>query len=165
MRRAGIVVGFVLALGCAPRGPAVGPEPVTESGDASSGEPAHAAGPDAEPDPAPRPDVAPDPGLLCLPVATCGCFHERECAAVRLRADGLTVDIVTGPRAGQTGNLLQHCLGDAAAPTDCVDYVDPAIVCRRPSATPWTSAKQACAAEDLRPDFSCGFEDGSCAVL
>ncbi|NMC71482.1 MAG: hypothetical protein GYA57_15640 [Myxococcales bacterium] len=165
LRAPGILGGLVLVLCCVPRGPATEPGPVPEPDAARPAEPVVAAGPDAEPGTAASPaDVPPDTGLLCLPLGNCGCFTEPECVAVRLRADGITVDIVAGPRAGQTGNLLQHCLGDPVAPTDCIDYVDPAIVCRRPSASPPALAKYVCASDGLRPHYTCGFVDGTCSV-
>ncbi|MBN1773731.1 MAG: hypothetical protein JXB32_20885 [Deltaproteobacteria bacterium] len=165
LRRPTIVGCLVVALGCAPHGPAVEPGSGSAPGTETAGAPTTAEDRDAGAEPVVPPEhPAADPGLLCLPLATCGCFQEEECVAVRLRADGITVDIVEGPRAGQTGHLLQHCLGDAAAPTDCVDYVDPAIVCRRPSSSTVASAKYVCATDDLRPDFECGFDDGACTV-
>ena len=158
----GIASCLALALGCAPHGPT--PE---NGGTPPPVEPAVGDGAeDAGVEPvAPEVHAAVEPARLCLAFATCGCFAEEECAAVPVREDGYTVDIVEGSHAGETGHLMQHCLGEGAAPAGCVDYVDPAIVCRRASPSSVEAAKYTCAADELHPDFACGFEDGACTVL
>ena len=128
--------------------------------------------PAESPSPAPtEPPTAPDPTpaaqapLRCLPFATCGCFHQPECVAGRVRDDGYTFDIVGGARDGETAHLSQDCPDGSAAPADCRDYVDPAMICRRLQPADVRAAKYLCATVDAHPDWECGFRNGACTVL
>ncbi len=118
-----------------------------------------------EPPTVPEPGPAPGAELRCLPFATCGCFHEPECVAGRVRDDGYTFDIVGGPRDGETAHLSQDCPDGAAAPAGCRDYVDPAMICRRLQPADVRAAKYLCAVSDAHPDWECGFRNGACSVL
>jgi len=140
-----------LVLACASRGPA------PDAARATPAAPAAPVSPSASPAPAGE--------LRCLPFATCGCFHTPECVAGRVQADGYTFDIVDGPRAGETGHVVQSCAGEGEARTDCIDYVDPAMICRRLQPALDRLAKYLCSMDDIRPDYTCGFRDGVCAVL
>lgn len=114
---------------------------------------------------APEPAPAAQAPLRCLPFATCGCFHQPECVAGRVRDDGYTFDIVGGPRDGETAHLSQDCPDGAAAPAGCRDYVDPAMICRRLRPADVRAAKYLCAVSDAHPDWECGFRSGACSVL
>jgi hypothetical protein len=103
--------------------------------------------------------------LRCLPFATCGCFQEPECVAVRVHDDGFEVDIVDGPHAGETGHLVQDCPDGSAEGADCVDYIDPAMICRRIGPVDVLPAKYLCSMDHIHAGYRCGFRNGVCAVL
>mgnify|MGYP001578061591 CR=1 FL=1 len=128
---------------------------------------ADATGPAAPTTPVPDPAAAPaSPGEpVCLPLAVCGCFNERRCVTARVQADGISVDILDGEHAGETGHLLQDCPTEGAAPADCVSYVDPAMICRRLRPADDNAAKYLCSMDDIHLDYRCGFVDGACGVL
>jgi hypothetical protein len=149
-----------LVFACAARGPAAenaGVVPAPDAADPALAAPTDPASPSASP--------VPEGELRCLPFATCGCFSTPECVAGRMQEDGYDFDIVDGPRAGETGHLVQSCAGEGEARTDCVDYVDPAMVCRRLQPSLDRAAKYLCSMDDIRPDYACGFQDGVCSVL
>ena len=124
-------------------------EPVAEPTPPS--DPVASSGTEAEPD--------------CLPLAVCGCFNEERCVTARVQADGVTVNILDGEHAGETGHLLQDCPTEDAAPADCVSYVDPAMICRRLRPSDDNAAKYLCSMDDIHIDYACGFVDGVCGVL
>jgi len=153
-----------LVFACAAHGPA--PENAGATPEATPAPEAADPVPAAPTVPTPTPaSPAPEGELRCLPFATCGCFSTPECAAGRVGEDGYTFTIVDGPHAGETGHLVQSCAGEGDARTDCIDYVDPAQICRflRPSSD--RAAKYLCSMDDIRPDYTCGFRDGVCSVL
>jgi len=83
----------------------------------------------------------------------------------RVQSDGVTVDILDGEHVGATGHLLQDCWGGGPEPADCVDYVDPAMICRRLLPAADRAAKYLCATENLILAYRCGFVDGVCSIL
>jgi hypothetical protein len=160
MRPTSHVALSFLVFACAGRGPAAenaGVVPAPDAADFALTAPTDPATTPASP--------APENELRCLPFATCGCFSTPECVAGRVQANGTTFDIVDGPRAGETGHVVQSCAGEGEVRTDCVDYVDPAMVCRRLQPSRDRAAKYLCSMDDIRPEYTCGFKGAVCQVL
>jgi hypothetical protein len=161
---AGWGIAFAASLTLAPRRSPAAPDPrepaaVPSVADAT----APADAPAAPPQPATTPEPAGE--TSCLPLAVCGCFNERRCVTARVQADGVTVDILDGEHAGETGHLLQDCPSEDAAPADCVAYVNPAMLCRRLLPSADTATKYFCSMDDIHIDYRCGFVDGACSAL
>ena len=155
-----ICAALVAAVCCSPAAPEP-QEPVAETPPTTTTEPV--ATPTPEPDAAPVPDTAGEP--VCLPLAVCGCFNESRCVTARVQADGISVDVLDGEHAGETGHLLQDCPTEDAAPADCIAYVDPAMICRRLQPAGDNAAKYLCSMDDIHIGYRCGFVDGVCGVL
>ena len=105
------------------------------------------------------------PAEVCLPMATCGCFTNAVCVTARVCADGVTVDITSGPRAGEQGMLLHDCPPADGGTTECVDYLECAMLCRRLGPLDDRLGKYLCSTDDTIPDFRCGFREGVCSKL
>ncbi|MBI5486787.1 MAG: hypothetical protein HY905_05610 [Deltaproteobacteria bacterium] len=151
-------------LGCSAAGP--GPSGPPPQDPATSAAPVEPGTPPASDEAlGPPAMVLQDAPPICIALAVCGCFDAQRCVTARRYEDGSTVQIVDGEHAGETGYIQEACSPVQSEPMPCVDYVDPAMLCRALRPADDTAAKYLCSMDNIYPDYGCAFVDGVCRVV